>query len=172
MTPDFDALFAELRAPVYKLCFRMLGNRPEAEDATQETFLAVYRALPRFRGEASPRTWVYRIALRCALKLRAQRRGAAALGDDDGAALRSAAALRPEAALEARDEGRRLQAALASLPAEQRAVLSLSALEGVSHDEIAAILGIPAGTVGSRLHHARKKLMAALGAPGKMRAHG
>lgn len=154
---SFDALFAELRAPVYKLCYRMLGDRHEAEDAVQETFLAVYRGLPGFRGEASPRTWVYRIALRCALKVRAHRPPPAGALDDAAEPARA-----PDAELDAREEARRLQAALAALPAEHRAVLSLSTLEGVAHQEIAAILGIPAGTVGSRLHAARKKLQAAL----------
>ncbi len=155
---SFDALFAELRAPVFKLCFRMLGNRHEAEDATQETFLAVYRGLASFRGDAAIKTWVYRIALRSALGVRAARNAAGRSVDDD-----PKASLAPEPGLEARDDARRVQAAMASLPAEHRAVLALSALDDASHQEIAEVLGIPLGTVGSRLHSARKKLMALVG---------
>jgi RNA polymerase sigma-70 factor (ECF subfamily) len=153
----FDAVFAELRGPVFKLCFRMLGDRHQAEDASQETFLSVYRGLGGFRGDASLKTWVYRIAVRAALKVRAQRDTAAGPLDES-----HEEPVRPEPALEARDEARRLRVALASLPAEHRTVLSLSALDGVSHQEIADVLGIPSGTVGSRLHFARKKLMAEL----------
>ena len=154
---NFDAVFVELREPIFKLCFRMLGNRHEAEDAVQDTFVAVHRGLETFRGEASVKTWVYRIAIRAALKVRADRRVSEPL--EDG----RAGSVAPEAALQARDDSRRLQIAMAQLPAEHRAVLSLSALDGVSHREIAEVLGIPFGTVGSRLHAARKKLMVALG---------
>ena len=158
----FDDLFAELRAPVFKLCFRMLGNRHEAEDATQDTFLAVHRGLAGFRGDASVKTWVYRIALRSALTVKGRREATAdAWGD-----LPEASPLPPERALEARDQARRVQAAMAALPADHRAVLALSALDDASNQEIADVLGIPVGTVGSRLHSARKKLMALLSADG------
>jgi RNA polymerase sigma factor (sigma-70 family) len=150
----FDTVFAELRAPVFKLCFRMLGSRHEAEDALQETFLAVHRGLSGFRGDATVKTWVYRIALRSALKVRADRETASRTLDES-----LEKSVVPEPALEAREEAGRLQAALASLSAEHRAVLALSALDGASHQEIAEVLGIPAGTVGSRLHNARKRLM-------------
>src|SRR5690348_6788496 len=71
----FEALYQTLAAPVGKLCLNVCGDRAAAEDAVQETFLAVHRALPAFRGECKPSTWVYRIALRAALKARARRAG-------------------------------------------------------------------------------------------------
>jgi RNA polymerase sigma-70 factor (ECF subfamily) len=152
----FDHLFRALREPVLALCLHLAGRRADAEDALQETFLAVHRALPRFRGEARLSTWVYRIAVRAALRARARRREGPAVDPETpggGGA----------ADLEARVEARRLQGAMARLPAEHRVVLSLFALEGLSHRHIAEVLGVPEGTVWSRLHGARKRLAGELG---------
>jgi RNA polymerase sigma-70 factor (ECF subfamily) len=169
----FEALFRALREPVLALALHLTGRRADAEDALQETFLDVHRGLERFRGEARLSTWVYRIAVRAALRMRARRgdlaatrvpegRGAGpegveqgAEGDDPGGG--------GEEALLARLEARRVAAALDRLPAEQRAVLSLFALRGLSHLEVAEILGVPEGTVWSRLHAARQRLAAEVG---------
>jgi RNA polymerase sigma-70 factor (ECF subfamily) len=154
----FDDLFRALREPVLALCLHLAGRRADAEDALQETFLAVHRALPRFRGEARLSTWVYRIAVRAALRARARRRDGPAV-DPETPGGRSDA----EADLEARLEARRLQEAMARLPAEHRVVLSLFALEGLSHRQIAEVLGVPEGTVWSRLHAARRRLSEEMG---------
>jgi RNA polymerase sigma-70 factor (ECF subfamily) len=153
----FEAVFEALRAPVFALCLHLTGDRHDAEDAVQEVFLAVHRALPGFRGDAGISTWVYRIALRAALRQRARRRPSEAV-DPEMPADRGG-----EAHLAARDEARRVQAAVAGLPAEHRAVLSLFAVDGLGHRQIAEILGVPEGTVWSRLHAARKKLAEAMG---------
>jgi len=68
----FVQLFEALRAPVYSLCLNLTGRPADAEDAAQEVFVSVHHALPRFRGEARLSTWVYRIALRAALRVRAR----------------------------------------------------------------------------------------------------
>jgi RNA polymerase sigma-70 factor (ECF subfamily) len=155
----FDAIFRALREPVLALCLHLTGRRADAEDALQETFLSVHRALPGFRGEARLASWIYRIALREALHARAARR-------DHGPVDHEVAAPGGgEGPLVARDEARRVQAALVRLTAEQRAVLALFALEGLSHRQVAEILGIPEGTVWSRLHVARRRLAAALQEP-------
>jgi RNA polymerase sigma-70 factor (ECF subfamily) len=148
----FDTLFRALRLPVLELCLHVAGRRSDAEDGLQETFLAVYRALPAFRGESGLATWVFRIALRAALQLRARRRDHAEVDSEtpspgDG-----------EVALLVREEARRVQSALGELSAEHRSVLALFALEGLRHAAIAEILGIPEGTVWSRLHVARARL--------------
>jgi RNA polymerase sigma-70 factor (ECF subfamily) len=156
--PGFDGLYRALSGPVGKLCLHVCGNRAVAEDAFQETFLAVHRALPAFRGESKASTWVYRIALRAALRARARRPEV-----ELGAGLEPHQV--PEPALEARDEARRVLAAMARLSAEQRAVLSLFAIDGLGHQEIAEVLGVPVGTVWSRLHLARKKQALTLDAP-------
>jgi RNA polymerase sigma-70 factor (ECF subfamily) len=104
------------------------------------------------------------VAVRAALRLRARRREVLAeAADDRGTG--------GEAALADRDEARRTLAALQRLGAEDRAVVSLFAVDGLSHREIAEILGVPEGTVWSRLHAARRRLAEALGrAQGPARA--
>jgi RNA polymerase sigma-70 factor (ECF subfamily) len=148
----FEALFRALRLPVLGLCLHVTGRRSDAEDALQETFLAVHRALPVFRGESGLSTWVFRIALRAALQLRARRRDHAEIDPETPAPWGG------EATLVAREEARRVQAALGELSAEHRSVLALFALDGLGHAAIAEILGVPEGTVWSRLHVARARL--------------
>jgi RNA polymerase sigma-70 factor (ECF subfamily) len=153
-------LFLAHRARLLALCLHVTGRRAEAEDALQETFLAVHRALPGFRGEARLSTWLYRIALRSAAATRARRRHADPLPDDlvDDAP-------GPDRAAEGRIEATRLARAFDQIGADHRVILSLFAIEGLPHGEIAAVLGVPEGTVWSRLHAARKALGRALAPP-------
>lgn len=158
--PRFEVVFDDLRGRVFALARHLTGSRAEAEDVVQETFLAVHQALGGFRGECALSTWVLRIAIHAAYRVRARRRQHVAL--DAGVEVPDGAP-RPDELAAAREDARRLTAALEGLSAEQRTVLSLFAVEGLAHDEIAEILGIPIGTVWSRLHGARKKLALALG---------
>jgi RNA polymerase sigma-70 factor (ECF subfamily) len=154
----FEDLYRAERARVLALCLHITGRRADAEDAVQEAFLAAHRALPSFRGEALASTWLYRIALRAALRVKARSRAAEAFGPIDPE-LPGADGM--EEAL-AREEGRLLARALDGLSADHRALLSLFAVEGLSHRQIAAVLGVPEGTVWSRLHAARTRLAEAL----------
>lgn len=149
-TPAFQELYATYRRPILALCYQITGNRADAEDAFQDTFLGVARGLPAFRGDAAIFTWVYRIAIRCALRTRSRNDVSA-----DGSTANAATTEQPPSL---RDVSR----AIAGLSAPHRIVLGLFALEGLSHDQIAEILGIPVGTVWSRLHVARKQLAEAL----------
>jgi RNA polymerase sigma-70 factor, ECF subfamily len=152
----FDEIFQELREAVLALCLHLTGNAADAEDALQETFIALYQGLASFRGESRLTTWIYRITIRVAIRVKARRpRRAGELHDEE------AAPHMPDA-LVAREDSEKLARALAGLSAEHRTVLSLFAIEGLGHAEIAAILGVPEGTVWSRLHSARKKLAAEL----------
>jgi len=135
------------------LCLHLCGNAADAEDALQETLLALHVA--RFRGESSVETFAYRIALRIALRIKARRRLA---GQPSGEPAGSGAG-----PIEAAADAAKVLRAMARLPTEQRAVLSLFALEGLKHKEIAEVLGVPEGTVWSRLHAARKRLQMELG---------
>ena len=123
-------LFRRLREPIHAVCLHVTGRRADAEAAVKEAFVAVHRGLPHHRGTSRLTTWVYRIAMRAAFRARARRRD------------------------EERPEG-----ALASLPAGSRAVLSLFAVEGLSHQEIAGILGVPEDAVWTRLQTARRMLV-------------
>jgi RNA polymerase sigma-70 factor (ECF subfamily) len=153
----FEEVFEAHRGRVFALCLRLCANSALAEDALQETFIEVYKALPTFRGQALLGTWIYRVAMRTALRLRARNPAPV-----DAPIDLAPAGADPAAALAARDEMRVLQAALDALPAEQRVVVALFSIDGLSHGEIARILGVPEGTVWSRLHKGRKALAAAL----------
>ncbi len=156
-----EDLFRSYRQPVLSLCAAMTGDPADAEDALQEVFVAVSRALPQFRGESRISTWLYRIAIRAALEARARRRRPPPVEQEPEPVHAGA-----ERELLARDEARRLARAMLRLPAEQRAVLSLFAIDGLRHREIAEILGVPEGTVWSRLNVARRKLAEELGRAG------
>lgn len=154
--PSFEQVYADCHRQVYALCRNVLGNRADAQDAMQETFMAVSLALPKFRGDSSVTTWIHRIAIRCAMRRAANRRPLEPLDIDPPA---------DEAAdpIATRDTSARLARAMATLSLDHRLVISLFAIDGLTHAEIADDLGVPEGTVWSRLHTAKKKLMAALG---------
>jgi RNA polymerase sigma-70 factor (ECF subfamily) len=156
MTDSFDDVYAAHHGHVYALCRRIVGNRIDAQDALQDTFVAVALGLPRFRGESSLRTWVHRIAISAALKVRAHSARAPEPLEIDVAAPNA-----PNPGV-TRDTRERLARAMDSLPFEHRVVISLFAIEGLTHPEIAATLGVPEGTVWSRLHTAKKRLAATL----------
>lgn len=152
----FEELVRALREQLFAVCLHITGSAADADDALQDAFLSVHLALPAFRAEARLATWVHRIAIRAALRVRARRRPSAEVDAQWPAA--------PQG--DSSDGGeldRRLARALDRLPAEQRVVLSLFAVEGLPHAQIAEILGLPLGTIWSRLHVARKRLAAELG---------
>lgn len=161
MSVPFEQLYEQLRNPVARLCLGITRDRAAAEDATQETFLAVHQALKSFRGESSVSTWVYRIALRAALRqqLRLQRSQSEAEVPVDLLAFDG------EGELAARDEYRKVSVAMGKLSTEHRVVLALFAVEGLGHREIAEFLDVKEGTVWSRLHAARKRLVELMAAP-------
>jgi RNA polymerase sigma factor (sigma-70 family) len=137
-----DQLLDELAPYVRRLCARIAPAA--ADDATQEALLAVFRGLPSLRAPEAIITWVRSVAVRTAIRLARQHDvEVAAEGPLMG---RSAASF--EGLVDIDD-------ALARLPVSQRVVLVLRAREGLSEQEIAATLGIPTGTVKSRLHRAR-----------------
>jgi RNA polymerase sigma-70 factor (ECF subfamily) len=148
--PAFEQVYADCHRHVHTLCVNLLGNSADAQDAFQDTFLAVAQALPSFRGDSSVKTWVHRIAIRTALKLRARRRPSDELNDQLPGHHTDPIGDHAEADVVAR--------ALGSLSFEHRLVLSLFAIAGLTHAEIAEILCVPEGTVWSRLHHAKRKL--------------
>jgi RNA polymerase sigma-70 factor (ECF subfamily) len=153
----FAELFAAYRQRVFTICRHLTRSRADAEDVTQEVFVALLRALPSFRGESSLATFIHRIAVRLAIKQRLRTNRHDQLRVPPTATTTTVAD-------EARETNQRLWPALEQLSLEQRTVLALFAVDGLSHREIAAVLGIPEGTVWSRLHGARKRLAALLAA--------
>jgi RNA polymerase sigma-70 factor (ECF subfamily) len=151
----FAELFAAYRARVFTICRHLVRSRADAEDATQEVFVALWRALPAFRGDAALSTFIHRIAVRTAVKHRERTIRHQTLRVEPT----PPAAADP---VETRQDQARLLAALEELSLEHRTVLALFAVEELGHRDIAAILGVPEGTVWSRLHAARKRLAALL----------
>jgi RNA polymerase sigma-70 factor (ECF subfamily) len=156
---------------VLGLATHLLGDREEAMDLSQEVFLRVFRTLHRFRGQSSLRTWIFRIVINQARNRqrwwrRRQRSAQVSLDEhirEHGEVVIGSAALTPDRELSRKELGARLYAALQHLPFDQRTALVLREIEGLSYEEIAFSLGLPVGTVKSRLTRARQALRAELG---------
>jgi RNA polymerase sigma factor (sigma-70 family) len=157
------AAFGELvdrHAPrLSALAGRLLGDAVEAEDLTQETLLQAYLGLDRLREPERFASWIYGIALNLAkMRLRSRRNGALPEVDATRLAALVAADPSPAEVVEARELWSLVESALQVLPAEQRRAVLLHYVDGLSCEEIAALLGEPAGTVRVRLHRARVRL--------------
>ena len=150
----FDRLVLRYQRDVYRLCYRFVNNHEDANDLAQEVFLRAWRAIPRFRGESSFSTWLYRIAVNASLNLRGARRPASQeLPDGLADPVPSA-----EERLASDDEARRVREAIARLPEKQRATLILKVYHERTHQEVAQILGSSVGTVKANLFHALANL--------------
>lgn len=156
----FDQIMRSHEDRVFAVCLRILGNREHALDATQETFLTVFRKAGQFKGNAALGTWIYRIAVNtCYDQLRKQkRRRTDPMPDHVDPHDRSA-----EDALEAASLRPEIQRALDAIPEDFRVAVVLSDIEGLGLVDIAEILRIPVGTVKSRVFRGRRLLAAELG---------
>ena len=162
----FARLVALHESMVFNLAARLLGDGEEARDVAQEVFLQVYRTLGRFEGRSSLKTWIYRIVVnQCHNRRRFWHRrgrdreealdeGLAAPDRFGGGAWQAS----PYQQAVAEERARRVQRALLGLRFDQRTVLVLREIEGLSCEEVAGALGIPEGTVKSRLSRAREAL--------------
>ncbi len=141
-----------------RMVTRMIGDRPLAEDAAQEAFLRAWQRLSTYKPEHPFRNWLYSIAAHVALDfLRREPRTV----DVDALEI-DGKGPGPEAESEARERHAQVRRAVLDLPPASRAVLVLREYEGMSYQEIASALGIPVGTVMSRLSHARSQLRQSL----------
>jgi len=158
----FEELVRRFRNDVFRLAYHFVRDREEAWDLSQEVFIKVHRSLGRFRGEANFKTWLLRItANQCKDHLK-KRRLATVAFDDRLRADRPSGHLGPDQALEAREIGEAIQAALEKLPHKHRTAFVLREFEGLTYEEMAQAMQCNIGTVMSRLHHARKKMQRAL----------
>ncbi|MFT4626875.1 MAG: RNA polymerase sigma factor (sigma-70 family) [Myxococcota bacterium] len=158
MTPPFDALRADHGPAIARLVASYLPPGPSRDDLSQDIWLAIWKALPRFRGDSSPRTYVFRIAHNRAATWVVRRPPPA--DATDTLALADTGPC-PERQASAKQDVRRLMRAVRTLAVGQRRVLTL-VLEGLSHREVGEILGVSENAVGVRLHRARRALRAAL----------
>ena len=157
-TPDlvaFEQLVQEYGDRVYGIALRITGSPTDAEDAMQDAFLSALRAWPSFRAEASPSTWLYRIAINASLqKVRARQPVEYLTEDEADAPIRDWTADVPHAAARA-ELYAELERGIGLLPDELRVALVLRDVEGLSTSEAAAAMELTEAAVKSRLHRAR-----------------
>lgn len=151
----FDRLLAENGAALSRLAASYTNSAADRDDLVQEIALAIWRALPHFRGECSERTFTFRIAHNRAVTYLTQRRAQRAQAVE--AIDVADTAPNPEAGLARDQQGARLRRAVHSLPVLYRQVVTLM-LEGMEYDEMAQVLGISESNVGARLSRARQML--------------
>lgn len=164
-TSAFNELMDAHEDRVFAICMRMMGEREAALDATQDTFLTVFRKADRFKAQAAFSTWLYRVAVNtCYDHLRRRTRTQTQPlpdshdpSDSTTGDLYDAIEVRPD-----------IEAALRELSEDFRSAVVLVDLEGMSLDQAADTLGVPTGTIKSRLFRARRQLSQSLGnlAPG------
>ena len=158
-------LVADHQRMVLQLAVNLLGDRDEALDLSQEVFFRVFRTIHRFRGQSTLRTWIYRIAVNQARNRRRfwrRRHRADQVSLDAHMAahgdFESVTEPAPDRLLAQKELAARIQRALDELPFDQRTVIVLREIDGLSYDEIAFSLGVAIGTVKSRLTRARQTL--------------
>jgi len=154
----FGELVRRHRAGVINVVYRMCGDAHLAEDAAQEAFIRAWQHFSSYRPRSPFRNWVYRIATNVAVDVLRREKETVdidtlpLIASDEG----------PEAAVEGQERSERVQQAVLALPPASRAVLVLREYEALSYREIAETLGIPIGTVMSRLNYARNRLRESL----------
>ncbi len=160
----FDQLFSKYQRKLGRLLSRFIRDPAEVEDVSQEAFIKAFRALPAFRGESAFYTWLYRIGINTAKNyLVSQGRRAPTSTEfdaDEAETFEDAGQLRdintPESLLLSKQIGETVNLAMESLPDDLRTAIFLREIEGLSYEEIAAIMDCPIGTVRSRIFRARE----------------
>ena len=157
---DVTALFEELRLPVVRYLLSIGLSIADADEVSQDAFLALFRHLTRGRPRTNLRGWIFRVAHRQGLKRRAQgRRSLARLAAEDSVEQVACGTHDPERHLQIRQRHRRVLAIVATLPPRDRYCLSLRA-EGLGYREIAQVLGVSLGAVSLSIHRSLTRLRA------------
>ncbi len=159
---EFAALYEEHSRAIYYLALRLLGDPEKAQDATHDVFLKAYRKMHQFRGDASWRTWLYRIAINHCRNLRQAWHDRHMVNNADDAIWETTPAHvdSPLRVLETKELGERIQKALDSLSEEYRLLLLLVADEQLSYEQVAGLTDQSADAVRGKLHRARKAFAA------------
>ena len=166
-TRAFEVIFDRHAAVAFSLAYRMCGRRPLAEEIVQEAFMSLWRSTARYdRTRGSVRSWVLRVVHNRAIDaFRRELPSASHDVPDDRMSEVLPARERTDEEVERRTEARLVRTALQDLPRDQRQVIELAYFGGFSHAQIAAALGLPAGTVKGRMRLGLSKLRIALGEP-------
>lgn len=168
----FGELMKKHQQRIHRLAIHMLRDRAEAEDVTQETFIRAYQALARFDGRSEPYTWFYRITINLSLNRIRSRKARKTTHDTDDPRLDGVlvdtkpATADPGAQAQRSEMYQVLTAGIDGLSDTLRTTLILVCIDGRSHEEVAAILGAPEGTIAWRVHEARRKLKEFMNARG------
>jgi len=160
-TAAFGELVLRYQDRLYNTVLRLMNNAEDARDVVQEAFLHAYLSLHSFKGDSLFFTWLYRIAINTAISMKRKQKPALRLAANTAGTLDPldpSVGSGPGQALEMREEERRLQDALGKLSVEHRAVLVMKDVDGKKYEEIAEVLGVPVGTIRSRLHRARLEM--------------
>ena len=164
----FEELVLKYEKTVYNLALRMVGDRDDASDMTQEAFIKAYGSLSSFRGDSKFSVWIYRITTNVCLdflrsKSRKQQVSLTVSDDDEDAQLDiPGPSSTPEQQLIKKISMQSVEEGLKTLPDKQRQILVMRELGGMSYAEIGAALSLEEGTVKSRIFRARKRLCAFL----------
>ncbi|HEV8636759.1 MAG TPA: sigma-70 family RNA polymerase sigma factor [Chloroflexota bacterium] len=152
----FEELIERYADRVYSIALRITGSPEDAEDATQDAFLAAYQHRTAFRGASAVSTWLYRIAVNAALQRVRTRRPVASLppGDEEGIAVVDWSEDVPRR-VELGELHKVIERGIAALPESERAALVLRDVEGLSTAEAAAVLELTEAALKSRVHRAR-----------------
>jgi RNA polymerase sigma-70 factor (ECF subfamily) len=161
----FSALVIKYRESIYRVARRMLGNHEDAADVTQEVFIRVHRALPRFDGRSQLYTWLYRITVNLCLDMRDRLARLPLVDDGEALRDRSSEGIDEDAAV-ARETGWLVARAVAKLPPRQRAMVVLRLYQDLPYLEIARIMGCSEGTVKATMFAALRRLRRVLSEEG------
>lgn len=153
-----EVLFRTYVDRVFRTCLGLLGQHADAEDATQDVMLRIFAKIGRFSERSRLSTWIYRVTVNHCLNLRRRRRREQTRIAADAETLTDSGGPTPLEQTSAAEERELLLRRLQRLGPDLAAVLVLREIEGQSYREIAEILGVPSGTVMSRLARARQKL--------------
>ena len=175
----FRVLVERYQGRAYGLALRVMRDEEQARDVVQEAFLKAYRSLDRFEGRSSFYTWFYRVVMNLCIDAKRRQPPGRMVEWDEGHALETPVgtgldavdpvrqqASGPAGDLERAELRETIRRAIEALPDDARQSLLLREVDGLGYSEIAKSLGIPKGTVMSRLHHARRRLRALLAEQG------
>lgn len=157
----FRDLVTRYQRRVFAICVRELGDRSDAEDATQDTFVHLARKAHQFRGDSRWSTFVYRVAVNACRDLQRRQARRPQTPVEDVTQAQVAAGMTPDVApdeVAARETALQVQEALATLDELSRTLIVLCAIEGLSYPEAAEVLDMPVGTIKSRVFRARAQL--------------
>jgi RNA polymerase sigma-70 factor (ECF subfamily) len=154
----FHRLVDRHAAPLFRLATTLVKTHDDAEDVVQETMTAAYRAMKAFQQRSSVKTWLFAICYRQAALLRRKNKNPIRMLGEEESVTADPATLGGKGHAASVETRMDVQAALAKLPEDQRAILLLREFDGLSYEEIATVLELPRGTVESRIFRARQAL--------------